>query len=388
MKVCLLSDAILPPLTGIGRYAWELAQGIERNPEIESRRYLGYRGKQTFDELQRVASACDTSQQQSGLTSPARKAAISARVRAWLINWRIVSAVYQAKQSFEYHRHLADANHWVVHGPNYHIPEKVPSRTRRIVTVHDLSTFIGPQWHPSERVRRMDTVLPLALAAADRIITDAVSTAELLVSDFAVARERIESIPLGVDSIFFAPEPLPREPFTLCVSTIEPRKNIGTLLRCYRSLPDDLRRAFPLVLVGEYGWRSHDEHASIREGVAEGWLEYQGFVSETALVDLYQRARLCVYPSLHEGFGLPLLEAFAAGAPVLAGNHTSIPEVAGGHARLLDDVTDIDEMREAIRAELSAPWDRVAASERVTQARKYSWAATVEKTIACYRSLV
>lgn len=386
MKVCLLSDAILPPLTGIGRYAWELAQGIEKSRLITDRRYLGYRGTQTFAELQAMISM-QSVRAGSGELAISSKVTAAARLRQRLINWRFVSEVYQAKQTFEYKRHLVDCNDWIVHGPNYHLPAKVPPGAKRVVTVHDLSTFVGPHWHPAERVRRMNSVLPKALAVADKIITDATFCAERLIADFGVERSRVQSIPLGVDSNFFVTQAVQRGAYTLCVSTIEPRKNIASLLRSYRTLPEAVLRVSPLVLVGEYGWRSADEHAAIRDGLSQGWLVYRGYVSEPELIRLYQNARLCVYPSIHEGFGLPILEAFAAGAPVIAGNHTSIPEVSGGHARLLQDATDIDEMRDAIISELTAPWDAAKTLARSMHAQQYRWDRTVELTIEAYRSV-
>ena len=386
MKVCLLSDAILPPLTGIGRYAWELARGIEKSPLIADKLYLGYRGKQTFAELHAMI-ALQSDSDGLGNVVVSNKVTAAARIRQWLINWRVVSEAFQAKQTFEYKRHLVNCNNWIVHGPNYHLPAKVPPRTKRVVTVHDLSAFVGPHWHPSERVRRMNSVLPKALAVADKVITDAAFCAERLIADFGVERSRIESIPLGVDPAFFVPQGSPRENYSLCVSTIEPRKNIKTLLHCYQTLPAALLRVSPLVLVGEYGWRSADEHAVIREGLSQGWLIYQGYVSESELIRLYQHARLCVYPSLHEGFGLPILEAFAAGTPVIAGNHTSIPEVSGGHARLLEDVTNIDEMRNAIVAEFAEPWDAAKALARKNHAQQFRWDRTVALTIDAYRSV-
>jgi glycosyltransferase involved in cell wall biosynthesis len=374
-------------LTGIGRYAWELAQAIQTSPDVEEARYLGYRGVQSFEELSTLVARQSAPRTDATVTL-SQRVALSAQVRRWLINYRIVSIAFQAKQRFEYHRNLADAGGWVVHGPNYHLPEKVPKRTLRVVTVHDLSTFIEPQWHPSERVRRMDSILPKALAVADCVIADASSCAESLVANFSVDRARIRCVPLGVDHSFFLRGADIRETFALCVSTIEPRKNIGTLLRAYQSLPLALRRASPLVLVGEYGWRSADEHDAIRHGVAQGWLTYLGYVDEATLVSLYHRARLCVYPSLHEGFGLPVLEAFAAGTPVIAGNHSSIPEVAGGHAHLLADISDVDALREAIASELNAPWDDAVAQTRIDHARQYTWARTAALTLDAYRGVL
>ena len=389
MKICLLADAIVPPLTGIGRYAWALAERLHEAEIVDELSLISYTGRHSLDALRaRVVGTPDAlavgDDRGDGIDW---KITANARARAWLINWRVVSAAYTLTQELTCQYHLSRIEPDVVHGPNYHLTQRLPKRCASVVTIHDLSTVVAPHWHPTERVARMDALLPKSLARADRIIVDAGHCAATLTEHFAISPDRISIIPLGIDRQWLS-APLQgggARAYTLCVSTIEPRKNIDTLLSAYATLPRELRDAYPLCLVGEAGWRSAETHTRVRKYQREGWLRYEGYVTDSRLRALYSGARLCVYPSLYEGFGLPVLEAFATGCPLIAGNHSSLPEVAGGLATLLDDVTDVDALREALVAELTSPWRDEAAGARRAYAGQFSWDRTVSKTLAAYQ---
>jgi glycosyltransferase involved in cell wall biosynthesis len=124
--------------------------------------------------------------------------------------------------------------------------------------------------------------------------------------------------------------------YSLCVTTIEPRKRIDSLLAAYARLPEKLRVVYPLILVGGKGWRSEHLHQAIDAAANAGWLHYLGFVPEDDLPALYAGARLFVYPSSYEGFGLPVIEAMASGVPVVTSNRSCLPEIASGAAKLVD----------------------------------------------------
>ena len=205
-----------------------------------------------------------------------------------------------------------------------------------------------------------------------------------MIERLQIPSAKIITIPLGVDPVFSElPLSLPRQ-HTLCVSTIEPRKNIGALLSAYQTLPARIKQEYPLLLVGSYGWKSESTHRQIEVCMAEGWLRYLGYVPQAELLRLYACARLVVYPSLHEGFGLPVLEAMAAGCRVVAGNHSSIPEVAGGLAHLVN-VRDAAELAHAIGQALEQNWNATEAAMRRAHASRFTWRLTVEKTIEAYR---
>lgn len=212
-----------------------------------------------------------------------------------------------------------------------------------MVTVHDLSTFINPNWHLGPRAARINRRILGSIANSRLVITDSQAIRAEVLTYFGMSEDRVVAVPLGVDTTFrpraFDDLRVPLgqlglQPcgYCLCVSTIEPRKNILRLITAYRRLPARLHDLWPLVLEGEPGWNSQTIHQAITQGVQEGWLKYLGFVPQNLLPLLYAGCRLFAYPSLYEGFGLPVAEALASDVPVLTFNRSSLPEVAGGAA--------------------------------------------------------
>ena len=168
-----------------------------------------------------------------------------------------------------------------------------------------------------------------------------------LLQEFNLSEDKVQAIPLGVDQVYH-PRPLSEiedvlaqyglqaQGYSLFVSTIEPRKNLSNLIAAYSKLPSAMRQRWPLVLVGGKGWNSDEIHAQIEQATAQSWLKYLGYVPQAHLPLLYAGARLFTYPSLYEGFGLPIAEAMASGVPVLTSNCSSMPEVAGTAALLVE----------------------------------------------------
>lgn len=126
--------------------------------------------------------------------------------------------------------------------------------------------------------------------------------------------------------------------YSLFVGTVEPRKNVERLVQAYGMLPERMRSDWPLVIAGARGWNSDSIHACIEKAQAQGWARYISYVDQSWLPALYAGARLMAYPSLYEGFGLPIVEALASGTPVLTSRVSCMPEVAGGAAWLVDCV--------------------------------------------------
>lgn len=247
-----------------------------------------------------------------------------------------------------------------------------------VVTVHDLA-----QLRFSETLTpysRFLTTLTLGrvLRAADRIIADSSDTANDVNVLLRISPERIRVVPIGVDSSFFGqPGPSARvdSPYVLFVGTPEPRKNLGRLI----SAMDLLRSrgsALTLILAGSGGWGpAVPESPQVRK---------LGRVSDVELKSLYANAACVALPSLHEGFGLPALEAMAAGTPVVAGDAGALPEVTGGAAILVDPLSSraiADGIERAIA-------ERGSLVERGRKrAREFTWARTAEATLAVYREI-
>ncbi len=377
MQVILSVNAIKPPLTGIGRYTWELANRLPSMQEVYTVRFL-FEGRWVND----IGGLLN----QSSAKLAVRQRLLRNRLAVAGYRWLSPKLLRHRLQSFPDH---------LYHSPNFYLP---PFTGPSIATIHDLSIFRCPQFHPPERVAFMQREIEIALSRADFLITDSEFIRQEVIEFFDWPAEKVKAVPLGV-----AEEFRPREKeeiagvlknfdlaygsYTLCVATIEPRKNIEVLLAAYEALPEAQRNCYPLVLVGGYGWRSEAIHRRIEKGQRQGWLLYLGYVSESELPMIYSAARGFVYPSLYEGFGLPVLEAMASGLPVLISNRSSLPEVAMG-AALIVDAEDVQKMTEKIAVLLEDdPWREKASKRSLQVAERFSWEITTQKTVEVYRTV-
>jgi glycosyltransferase involved in cell wall biosynthesis len=383
MNVTFASDLLVPPLSGVGRYGYELASELKRNAALASLSFISYRGPETWAQIQqRLLAQPDQS---------ATAAGVWPRVRSRIVNTRLGSIGYSAVARAQYGRVNTDSPDSILHLPTLQVVPQSPrlAQLHTVVTVHDLSHRFEPAWHPRERCLRLERALQ-SLRGADAVIAVSQFTADALIDQKLVYPRIVRVVHNGVSNVFNAhasPLPASARKQVICVGTIEPRKNVETLLRAYSTLPPRLLDEYPLLLVGEYGWSSKPIHALMGKLQRNGWLRYAGHIPDATLALEYARSRLCVYPSRYEGFGLPVLEALAAGTPVIAGNHSSIPEVAGGHATLIENVAEVDELREAIVAELECAWDGHSAELRASHAASFTWQRCAEKTVDVYRSL-
>lgn len=232
----------------------------------------------------------------------------------------------------------------LVHATDHYIPKLrgIPV----VATLMDAIPLAHPEW-VTYRFKKIKTEAWRRSAHwAQHIITISEFSRTEIAHWFKIPEKHISVVPLGVDERWFAtpaPEELERvrsyyhlpARFFLSVGTLQPRKNIATLIAAHRMLPPALRREVPLVVVGKAGWGCEEVVAQLTQGDggALRWLQY---VPDADMLPLLRQASALVFPSLHEGFGLPVLEAFAAQVPVIASSTTSVPEVAGKGAVLVE----------------------------------------------------
>jgi len=262
----------------------------------------------------------------------------------------------------------------VFHGTNFEVPY-LPVKPS-VMTLHDLSPWMDPAWHAdATRVRRRTPML-LRLGLATLILTHSESVRRQAITRFGLDPGRVLAVPLAAPSHFrpVRAQPPPR-PYFLFVGTLERRKNLGVLLEAWREVRK--RYAVDLVLVGRC-------RRDFSPPAQEDGLRWLGEVSEQQLPELYSGARACVYPSLYEGFGLPVLEAMQCGAPVMASRDPAICEVAGDAAMLLE-ACEVRAWIEALtlaaaHPERLAPWrDR-----GLRRARQFTWEGTARLTREAY----
>ena len=281
----------------------------------------------------------------------------------------------------------------------YHEPDALPLAlgVPTVTTIHDLSVLLFPHWHPKHRVLKYERHLRRGIERTALFLADSVATRDDMVRLLGISADRIRVIPLAPRPQFRIVDAdavrevrarwdLP-ERYLLYVGTIEPRKNVVGLLRAFGALPDRLRERFPLVLAGGWGWGSGEVRELLEREPWRGSVRWLGYVPDRDVVAVTNGAEALVYPSFHEGFGLPPLEAMACGTPVITTHAGSLGEVVGD-AALIVDPHDEDQLSRAIAELLDNP--ELAEDYRDRGARllrRYSWSRTASLTADAYRQV-
>lgn len=285
----------------------------------------------------------------------------------------------------------------LVHSPNYLLPPR--RRARGIVTVLDLSFLLYPECADRGLVAFLERAVPASVAAADLVIAISEQTKRDLVVLLDVPPERIAVVPLGVDACF---RPVTdaaalaavrtrlgvTAPFILSVGTLEPRKNLTTLVAAFARLKRSRRWPHRLVLAGRPGWLYEDVFRAVERLRLRDEVVFAGYVAETDLPALYSAADAFAYPSLYEGFGLPPLEALACGTPVVCAAAGSLPEVVGD-AALLVPPEDEAALAAALERLLEDRALRATLQQRGRErAAQFTWAACAARTRELYRRVI
>ncbi len=280
----------------------------------------------------------------------------------------------------------------VVHYTNYLAP--VWSGVPYVVSVHDMSVSLMPQFHTLKKRLLTSRLVPIVARRAARVLTPSESTRRDVVRLLGLDPGRVLVIPYAPAPVFRPTPPDParlqalglRQPYFLYVGTLEPRKNLvralGAFARAAGALPDHR-----FVLVGQRGWK-YDEivREAARPDLA-GRVTLAGYVPEVDLPTLYAHATAFVYPSLYEGFGLPVMEAMASGVPVLTSRSSSLTEIAEGAALLVDPL-DEAELADALVALATDEGLRASLRAKgLERASGYTWERTARETAQAYREV-
>ncbi|MDA8018439.1 MAG: glycosyltransferase family 4 protein [Thermoanaerobaculia bacterium] len=258
-----------------------------------------------------------------------------------------------------------------------------------VFVVYDLTVFSHPECHTVDnRIHTLEGCLH-ALVNDATFLAISEATASELERYLDVPRSEVAVVHPGLESRFAAAPTLDRDPealqrrlrdrfglaggYLLAVGSLEPRKNLERLIDAHSRLDDEVRREHPLVVVGGGGWHNAVLEETLQRAESRGDVHRMGRVTGSDLLHLYQGAAVFAYPSLAEGFGLPVLEAMACGAPVLTSDRSSMPEVVGDAARLVDP-DDTEALRFALAELLSDPNQRAELVSRgLRRARDFSW---------------
>lgn len=267
------------------------------------------------------------------------------------------------------------------HGLN----QRLPSRgfRRQVATFHDLFVLSGEYSTPEFR-ERFAIQAREAASRADLVITVSAFTASQVESLLKVPNSRIRVIHHGIVPRPLSVPPARREKVVLCVGAVQARKNQARLIRAFRAMPDD----WTLILAGSPGYAAREAVEAAADSPAASRIHLTGYLTEEQLREWYARARIFAFPSLDEGFGMPALEAMAAGIPVIAGNRSALPEVCGSAAELIDPSNE-EEISDAL---VRLAQDECRREELIAlgreRAKQFRWKDSVASTLAVYRELI
>lgn len=351
LQLLINAESLVPPLTGIGLYTRHLLEEYARFMLPGALHcFAGNRLAEPGECLSRIDNQAPQ--------------AVRARERRLSLLHRLADRTSLPYRLYQ-HRNRRAFRHAVRGLPSgtvYHEPNYVlkPFAGPAVPTIHDLSVFHYPQFHPKSRVRHLETHLPATLERAAHVITDSDLVRIELIDQFGLAPSRVSAIHLGVADRFapvegrelrevLARHRLEADGYILSVSTFEPRKNLAGLVEAFRALPRTLRQRFPLVLAGGRGWLSGDMAARLQRLQDRGEVRRLGYVPRDDLPALYSGARVFAFPSLYEGFGLPVLEAMACCTPVVTTRGTSMVEITGDAAELVP-AGNTDALAKALQA--------------------------------------
>jgi len=282
------------------------------------------------------------------------------------------------------------------HSPDFVLPP-VHGRIPTLLTVHDLSFVHHPETFPERLVTYLNQVVPWSINRATHVLADSQATKDDLTAVWQVPAEKVTVLYSGVHDRF---QPvtnaqkltavrqqysLGSAPYILVVGTVQPRKNYQMLIRAFQ--PVAQTHPHNLVITGGKGWLMDEMMAEVGRQGLDSRVLFAGFVADTDLPALYSEADLFVFPSLYEGFGLPLLEAMGCGVPVISSNASSLPEVAGNAAVLLSP-HDEAAWTEAMNDLLADPAERtrlVAAGFR--QSHQFTWQQSAHQLLGLYKQL-
>jgi len=283
----------------------------------------------------------------------------------------------------------------------FHSPDFIPPAfgvKKRVITVHDLNFIFYPQFQTAESMRYYAGQIQWAVDIADHISADSHATRQDVIELLRVPPDKISTIHLAANPIFETPYSdevieatltsynLPRG-FILFVGTLEPRKNLPTLIRIYEKLKRETAVDCPLILIGSKGWIFDEIFATIDHLGLRDHVKHLSGVGDEQLAHLYHAAGVLVTPSHYEGFGLPALEAMHCGCPVIVSDRGSLPEVVGKAGILLppDDVDGWASRISRVLADTSLREKMIV--DGFAQAKKFTWRKTAEATLRIYQSL-
>jgi alpha-1,3-rhamnosyl/mannosyltransferase len=388
MKIGLQASILRGSRTGISNYCYNILRSLSAlDPELQ---FLSA-GLSGWTEVS-IREAVSIDETGNAGPTPGFAAVVKSQLKgirgAQLVNRKLNAALHKL------HRPRSIA---LFHAFNYVPPVRLAVPT--LPVVYDLSFIRYPDMHPKERVRWLSR-LPKVVESARLVHTISEFSKREIVEVFGYPPERIIVAypaaatlyrPLGISATLPDLQKLDLTPgrYLLAVGTLEPRKNLKTLVAAYSNLPAADRSRHPLVIVGGKGWGMTDLPPITSSLVSQGSIRFLGYVGDPVLRSLYEGTRLMLFPSIYEGFGMPVVEAMACGAPIAHSEKTSMDEITGGlSARIpaLDVNAWTAHMRDAISNDADLTEEK--RQGRINQAELFSWTDSAKVIRSAYDAVI
>lgn len=267
-----------------------------------------------------------------------------------------------------------------------------------VTNIHDISFITYPNFHPQNRVDFLMKNINRSVEISNYIIADCDFIRNEIIDYFKISPERVVTIPLGVSNNFkkYSRESVEKflenynlkyKKYFLSVSTIEPRKNIISAIKAYQILPNNIKKEYPYVIVGINGWLNSDFYELVEPLVKKNYIKILGHISDINLPLIYTGAKIFLYPSIYEGFGLPIIESFASGTPVITSNTSSMKEIAKNYSFLIDPYKHEEISDGIIRIINDNSYEQILIKKGLNRAKDFNWEFSAKKTIDLYNSL-
>ncbi len=356
-KIVIDCISLLSPFTGIGRYTYENAKRVSKDESCEWSFYYGFYSKKLYGGKNSITKI------KSLMT---KKTFFKKAVKKLLVLY----TKYFCFKTFDLY--------WQ---PNY-IPDLNVKAKKRIVSVHDFSFYLNPSWHPKERLDFFEKNFWKNIKKADRIITGSFYTKHEIEKYLKIDPLKIDVIYHGVDHNIYKEYDtkileefreklrLPKE-FFLFVGSVEPRKNLLFLMNSYSKLPKEIKRKYKLLIVGFKGWEN-EKVKELLDKESENIL-YIGYLSDIELAYIYNLAKIFIYPSLYEGFGIPPLEAMACKTCTIVSNRASLPEICAEGALYTNPLNEEDLIKKILKILENEKLQKELIQKGYNRAKNFDW---------------
>jgi len=377
-------NGIRPPITGIGRYAIELLRCAQHTTPPITAAY--------GNELLTGKALSELLDQ---FEQPNTKSKQSWRNAVGMIPFSRRIYRYQTARQFTKLARPAIKSGALFHDINY----SSNTQTRAdLVTVYDVSNKTCAETHPHHRVKFLNDYFADLAASTSHIVAISQSVKSELVEFYGIGEHRIGVTHLAADATFYprtetdceqilSNHGLRYKSYLLCVGTREPRKNLAGILQAYESLDAAVHAEYPLVIAGATGWKNNAIEQQINRLKQRALVIDIGFVSQQHLPILYAAAKAFVYPSLYEGFGLPLLEAMQSGCPCITSNYGALAEVSQQHSLEVDPTNTNDIANSLNRLLVDHEQNNQYGLKGIERAKDFNWTNTHANTLKLYDEL-